>query len=691
MVSVTLSVISILLFLSLAAFVIKKRRDISAISLFFLMTLLASIEFFDQLALYPPLELERYKQIVFFLESLLPFTLIFFSITYFTQRPLRTIPAGWRILLALTLCFPASLFVFPFNDFMYAPDLQTEKILFLGDAGYWFYIGIMLSCVIALMNIEAIFSSTSGSERWQIKFEIIGIIGILAVLIFYYSQGLLYRTINMNLIPARSGIFAISTLFIGYSMIFRGNDIRIALSRNMLYKSITLFSVGLYLLFLGLIGEGMKHLEISFARALAIFLGFLTGLGFLIIFLSERVRRKIKVYTNKHFFRYKHEYRDEWLKFTNRLSSCKSQDDVFDAILTTYKETFGLQGTALYIPTIQKNKYCLAKNNSMYSVKNDLHLSDTLNSYFIDKNRVLNPHDDEYLLNSEESGFIKDGNVDLMVPLISNQKIEGLVVFGKQLVEEKFNYEDYDLMKIIARQAALAIGNFRLAEELIESREIASIARVSSFIIHDLKNLTYTLSLIIDNAEQHISNYEFQKDLLSTLKNTLMKMRELTQKLKKIPEKNILNTQLLDINILCKDTISQNFKTCNDKKIFHKGSTAISKVDEEEMQKVIINLLQNAIDACGKDGVINVEIGMNGSSSYIKISDNGCGMSEDYIKNHLFKPFRTTKKKGMGIGLYQCKQIVEAHGGRIEAVSEINKGTVFTVSLPSIKQDEAVI
>ena len=63
----------------------------------------------------------------------------------------------------------------------------------------------------------------------------------------------------------------------------------------------------------------------------------------------------------------------------------------------------------------------------------------------------------------------------------------------------------------------------------------------------------------------------------------------------------------------------------------------------------------------------------------LEVSDNGDGMSRDFLENKLFKPFNTTKEKGMGIGLYQCKLIVEKHGGAIWAESEVGKGTTFII------------
>jgi signal transduction histidine kinase len=111
-------------------------------------------------------------------------------------------------------------------------------------------------------------------------------------------------------------------------------------------------------------------------------------------------------------------------------------------------------------------------------------------------------------------------------------------------------------------------------------------------------------------------------------------------------------------------------------------------VDADEIRKVIMNLVQNAVEASNGQGKVMVKTSKENGSVCIRVSDNGCGMTEDFVKNHLFKPFRTTKEKGLGIGLYQCRQIVEAHGGKIEVKSEVNKGTEFTVFLPIAETDQ---
>jgi signal transduction histidine kinase len=106
-------------------------------------------------------------------------------------------------------------------------------------------------------------------------------------------------------------------------------------------------------------------------------------------------------------------------------------------------------------------------------------------------------------------------------------------------------------------------------------------------------------------------------------------------------------------------------------------------VDHEQIHKVLENLLMNAYDALGENGQITITTRVHDKWAEISVHDNGCGMSKEFMEKNLFRPFQTTKKQGMGIGLYHCKTIVEAHGGRIEVESEEEgKGTSFRIMLP---------
>jgi hypothetical protein len=683
MFEIIISVTAALFLISFAVYGMVREKTIASAAFSFLSLLLMSIVVIDCLLLNSSIDAIALNRAVIYLESILPAAFLLFSFTFARKWSGKLIPLIWKIFFGAALIFPVSVFLFPIDSFFYSPDLQTDRVLFLGTVGYWFYMGAMIYCVLSLMNLEATFSSTFGSDRWKIKFEVIGMSSIISVLIFYFSQGLLYRTINMNLIPIRSGVFIVGSLLIGYSKLFRGNHVRIVVSRFILYRSLTLVTVGLYLLVLGMIGEGMRYLDITFSRDLTIFVAFASGIAVVLIFLSERIRRKTKVFVNKHFYPHKYDYRSEWLRFTERLALSKTIAETKDAILNTYGETFGLRGVSLYLLNRENKRYFLSANHALPNGTLELSVTAPLIHYFGERKRVFNIFDNEYMPTGEEALFLQKTGARQIVPLIEGENIEGFVVFGEQLARENFNDEDYDLMKTFARQAMLYLMNMRLLNELAETREIAAVARITSFVIHDLKNHASTLSLLLVNAKEHIGNPEFQSDLIEAIQNTLKRMETLMQRLKSIPEKPMLNAELTDIHLFAQSVVDEIIRTKPDKEILYQGSPGHAIIDVEEMKKVLENLILNALDAIGEKGKVWVETGMNGKNVYVRVKDDGCGMIEDFMNSRLFKLFGTTKKKGLGIGLYQSKQIVESHSGMIDVQSELGRGATFTVFLPA--------
>ncbi len=244
---------------------------------------------------------------------------------------------------------------------------------------------------------------------------------------------------------------------------------------------------------------------------------------------------------------------------------------------------------------------------------------------------------------------------------------------------ERFTYEDFDLLRVLARQTTSAIITRRLSEELAAARELVAIGKISAFVMHDLKNQVTSLSLMVENAAHYIDDPEFQKDMLETLSATITKMRNLIARLKNLREKSELNLTEVDLLAITERAIKN---IGREVKLVATGPVLVLG-DREELSTVMLNLLINAFEAGNEVPVVAVTVGIGVEAEpYVKVSDKGCGMSVEFIDKHLFKPFSTTKKKGLGIGLYQCRQIIDAHGGRIEVVSEIGIGTTFTVLIP---------
>jgi putative PEP-CTERM system histidine kinase len=236
-------------------------------------------------------------------------------------------------------------------------------------------------------------------------------------------------------------------------------------------------------------------------------------------------------------------------------------------------------------------------------------------------------------------------------------------------------------MKVLARQAAATLMNQKLAEQLAAGRELAAVGKVSAFVMHDLKNSVSNLALVVENARNYMEDPDFQADMLETLDNSVRRMKGLIERLRNFEKKTCLELASCDLSALVAETALEIPKKC----ITWEGAPTRCTIDRSEIAKVVQNLLLNALDATAGNGPVRLEVGCDGMA-FIRCLDQGCGMSAEFIRERLFKPFATTKQKGFGIGLYQCRQIVEAHAGRIEVKSTPGEGTEFTVWLPLTNQ-----
>ncbi|MBT1070285.1 XrtA/PEP-CTERM system histidine kinase PrsK [Pelotalea chapellei] len=676
--------IAVLALFTIAVLVFLRDRSLACAYLGTALLVTALIELFDLFALGLVPGGMVWKNWSLLGEALLPPAWLLASLTYARQQ------GPWRIGkllwcgISLTCLFLVAIFSLPLNEFIYAPDFPQEQLLFLNTPGFYFYIGITICLVIALVNLETTLANASPEALWKVKFDVIGLGTMLAVQVFYYSQALLYRTLNMNFTLLRSCLFILAAAMIWYSHIFRRGKVRIQVSRQTAYKSVVLLAVGGYLVMIGALGEGMKYFGVHFPSTVAITFAFLGGIVILVLLLSERVRREVKVVLHKNFYQNKYDYRTEWLRFTEQLSSSSSGEQLLQRILSAYCEIFGISGAAMFLKDENQGGYCMAAACEMEPIHDVILPENSLIKFMEERAWVVSVKEKNPEIMAENSAFFDANTISMVIPLFDGELVEGFIVLGKVIKpDETFIYEDYDLMKTIARQASLAILHQRLSEQITQAREVEAIGKVATFVVHDLKNLASNISLIVENASRHLHNPDFQQDMLASLGNTASKMQSLIAHLKNLGERELLNLQTVDLLEMVKRTATMLGKA----EIDIVGVSVQCRVDEAEIQKVVMNLLINGFEASGTEERLQVEIGRKGMP-FLKITDHGCGMSPQFIRTELFKPFSTTKQQGLGIGLYQCRQIIEAHNGKIEVSSLEGQGSVFTVWLPGVNEIE---
>lgn len=483
----------------------------------------------------------------------------------------------------------------------------------------------------------------------------------------------------MQLTPARSMVMLVSLALMSYSRVIRGSGMPVRVSRRMVYRSVSLMAVGLYLIGLGLLGEGMRHLGDGFQRSLLLSLAVAGGLGLFALFLSETARHRVRVFVDRTFYRSKYDYRHQWLQFTDRVSAMPTGDDLLNSIIGGFCETFAMRSGALFTRSGSGTGFGLDICQPAWSGPVHFTQDHPLLNRLSTDGRVLDLRCRDYCVPSDDqSRFLMENRTCFLVPLSMGKHVDGFIMLGNPLCDvESYSHEDFDLMMTIAKQASSALLNLRLSHQLASARELAALGRVSAFVMHDLKNLVSTMSLMLDNARENISLPEFQKDLLTSLEQSRERMNSLIMRLKHLPASNTLRRAPVDLLQMAHETAS----LVKGKRLEITGTRVFAQADRDELQKVVLNLMLNAVEATGGCGPVTVEVGER-EAPFVKVRDQGCGIPEDFLHSGLFSPFVTTKKKGLGIGLYQSKQIIEAHGGTIEVVSKVHYGSEFTVWLP---------
>jgi putative PEP-CTERM system histidine kinase len=269
----------------------------------------------------------------------------------------------------------------------------------------------------------------------------------------------------------------------------------------------------------------------------------------------------------------------------------------------------------------------------------------------------------------------------VIVPLNGARQAVGWVALGSAGTSS-YTQQDFDLLQCIAAQVADRLQHLVLAERLAMSREMEAFYQYSAFFLHDLKNFTATLSLVVQNAVRHGRDPEFQRAAMSTVSATVKKMTTLIGTLGALSRDPDPKATVLDLNALV-DEVLRSFNGAAVARLVHKpGVGTMIRADADQLHQVLLNLILNAQEAVGEDGQITIRTVAEASTVSLIVEDNGCGMDRATTAA-LFRPFRTTKGRGLGIGLYQCKKIVSAHKGELEVDSEVGKGTRFIVRLPA--------
>ena len=541
--------------------------------------------------------------------------------------------------------------------------------------------------LIGLVLVEQLFRNTPLNQRWTIKYLCLGLGAMFAFDFYLYSDALLLKAMDQSIWAARGFIDLMVVPLVAVSAARNPQwSLDVHVSRAFVFHSAALLGAGLYLLVMAAGGYYIKLYGGDWGGAIQLIFFFGAGLLLLMLMFSGQMRARLRIFLSKHFFNYRYDYREEWLRLINTLSGAdldaSLRPRVISAIAQIVESPAGMlwwrQDDQTYRPVAGWNMgeevdFQPEQNRSL-----EAFLSTQV--WVIDLDEI--DREPESYAGLEPPAWLEQlPHAWLIVPLHSAMELSGFVVLSRPRARMLINWEVRDLLVTTGRQAASYLALLEANEALVDARQFEAFNRLSAYVVHDLKNLVAQLSLVVSNAARHRDNPAFLEDAISTVDNAVNKMNRLLAQLRKgrledRPQRYVYLDRLLS------DVVHEhgNAKPVPQLDVMDHDLSVVA--DADRLAAVMGHMIQNAQDATADDGSVTVRLRRDAGHAVVDIEDTGSGMDAQFIRERLFRPFDTTKgNAGMGIGVYESREFILRLGGRLDVRSELGKGTCFTLRL----------
>ncbi|MBL0159836.1 MAG: PEP-CTERM system histidine kinase PrsK [Bryobacterales bacterium] len=676
-----------------AASLLSPKRSVATWCFFAGMAVLGIDSVFTGLSLAATdlFEVVRWLTLGLIAKSFAPAAWLGFSLTY-SRGDYRESLVRWRIPLAIAALLPIGL-ALGFHDALFEWAPAGEELLpRFGVIAKVLNATLLVANVWILMNLEQTFRSAVGTMRWRIKFVILGLAVIFGARLYVRSQAVLYSVYDVNWSGVESSGLVIGCVFLVVAYVRTGlAEIDVYPSRSVLGSSVTVLMTGGYLFVVGVLANVIRRFggaESFQTQAFVVLLG-MAGLAALL--LSDRLRQRIHGFVDRHFARAQYDSVRIWTEFSRRLANVKSQAGLSTVSVKLISETFEVLSVTIWLLDEQTERFVAgastaplpgedAAGSPPSAASSAVGAGLRVRSSPFDLEEVDEPWAEE-LRQLNRTTFPNGGN-RWCVPLRAGEQSLGALVLADRVNGAVYTVEQLQLLQCIADQVTSVLLNLRLANEVARSRELEAFRTMSAFFVHDLKNAAASLNLMLKNLPVHFDDPEFRQDALRAIGNTARRIDEMIGRLTALRQRPQFKPVEADLSQLVNEALDRLGEMPRVELTRELAPLPGILADREQIQSVVTNLVLNARDALGQGGRIRIRTEPSGGSVVLTVVDNGCGMSAAFLKDSLFRPFQSTKKNGLGIGMFQSRMIVEAHGGSIRVESEPGKGSTFRVSLP---------
>lgn len=550
------------------------------------------------------------------------------------------------------------------------------------------WLALLGMALLGLMSVEQLFRNADDEQRERIRPLCFGIGGLFAVNVFVYSQASLLGGVVPGFWEARGLPSAVLVPIVVLTLKRMSEwETELFVSRHVVFYTASLLAVGAYLLAMGTIGYAI----VAFGGEWGVLLQtlFLVAALAILVFVlfSAKIRARAKVLLVKHFYKHRYDYREEWLRLTAKLARGEDSGTLAHNALEGIARIVNSRSGALWI-TVDGERYeCIAALNAdersaeTYGKEHRLVRFLATSGWVVDTDQYRRDparYDRAFGDPGDSASLPFDG---LVLPLDRQGYLQGFAVLSPQMAGGELNFEDHDILKTAGRQVAAVLAQALAQEQLAATRQFEAMNKLSTFLMHDLKNVVAQHELLLANAKKFKHRPDFIEDAVRTMEGAARRMRAILDRLENAPQ--TAHVAHVDLVKLLHDVCDQ----CADREPQPRLLTSIesyrANVDRDRLAMAITHAIRNAQDATAPDGRIDVRFSLDKASVAIEVSDTGTGMTREFVRDRLFKPFDSTKgAKGMGIGAYQIKETFAAAGGEIHVDSGVGRGTTLRMTLP---------
>lgn len=555
----------------------------------------------------------------------------------------------------------------------------------------------MIFAIGALVLVHNLYTVSAPEARWGIALPMAALAAMWTYDLNLYTITYLTGENAAELLATRG--IAMSLLAPIFVMASRRNSAwRLRLSRSVTFQSVSLLAIGGYLIGMVLLAAGIELVGGTYVRLAQITLIFGMSILALLVMPSGRFKAWLNVVIAKHFFQHRYDYRSEWMRFADTIGFPSKEAAPFhERVVKSLADIFGCSSGLLIIPDEQGTLTLQARYNwATADIPSNCVTSQTKpffesTGHILAMDDVRDGSDERCDPRAVPQWLYDEKQAWAVVPLMHFGKLVGLAVLGRPPLNRKLDWEDFDMLRVVGRQLASYLAEATSHQALAEAQQFEQFNRRFAFVMHDIKNLVSQLSILSRNAEKHADNPSFQADMLETLQGSVGKMNDMLAKLSQHNKAKHAAPRVIDIGT----TI---MKAVHAKRLVFPVEAQLPEgvmvtADPARVETIVNHLVQNGIEATSDGSPIKITARQQADNVAITIADNGCGMSEAFIANDLFKPFESTKNAGFGVGAYEARTLATSMGGSLRVESRQGKGTKFILTLPlgSEGRDEATL